>query len=297
MSALDPRTIVSILGGDVTGRNSCNVPGSGHSKTDRSLSITIDPKAPDGFVVHSFSTDHALACKDYVRERLGLGRWESGKGRRLQLRVVDSGPDPAQEERKQWALKIWSQSSDPTGTIVERYLCEHRGLELSADIAGGVVRYHRGLKYAESGYDRYLPGMVCLLRDIVTDEPCGIHRTFLDLETGQKIDRRMLGIAKGAAIKLDAISTKLTIGEGVETVLTARIMGLGPVWALGSSGEVGRFPVMKGLTEIKILQENDPTSRRDVETCARRYLLAGKRVNIITPNVGNDLNDAWRAAK
>jgi len=110
----------------------------------------------------------------------------------------------------------------------------------------------------------------------------------------------MLGIAKNAAIKLDAhssISTTLTIGEGVETVLSGRMAGLGPVWALGSSGAVRGFPVLTGLTEITILQENDPTSRRDVGVCTRRYLAAGKPVNIIKPNVGNDLNDAWRAAQ
>jgi putative DNA primase/helicase len=294
---LDPRTIVNALGGDVTGPNSCNVPGPGHSRTDRSLSITIDPRAPDGFVVHSFAAgDDPLACKDFIRERLGLPPRERGKGQRRQapVKAAPSGPDPEKEKLKRIALRTWHESVDPTGTIVERYLREHRGLELSADIAGGVIRYHAGLYFDEQ---TYLPGMVCLLRDITTDEPCGIHRTFLDRKTGQKIDRRMLGIAKGAAIKLDPVGTSLTIGEGVETVLAARMMGLGPVWALGSSGAVGNFPVLKGLSEITILEENDPTSRRDVETCGRRHFYAHTPVRVITPSVGKDMNDAWRAAQ
>jgi putative DNA primase/helicase len=73
--------------------------------------------------------------------------------------------------------------------------------------------------------------------------------------------------------------------------------GLGPVWALGSSGAVRSFPVLIGLSEVTILEEKDPTSQRDVEVCARRYLTAGKPVNIVTPDIGNDLNDAWRAAR
>ena len=154
-----------------------------------------------------------------------------------------------------------------------------------------MIRFHAGLKYD----DVYVPGMVCLLRDIVTDEPCGIHRTFLDRKTGEKVDRRMLGIAKGAAIKLDPIGSNLTIGEGVETVLSAKMMGLGPVWALGSSGAVGSFPVLKGLTGIAILEEDDPTSRRDVEACGRRYFHAKVPARVITPSVGKDMNDAWRA--
>jgi putative DNA primase/helicase len=294
---MDARTFANALGGDVVSRDSVSAPGPGHSKTDRSLSIKLASGAPDGFMVFSHAGDDPLACKDYVRERLGLGSWERGKKRsRPHLRVVNTGPDPAKEKLKAFALKLWSESTDPTGTVVERYLRHHRGLELGADIAGRVIRYHRELKFNE----QYVPGMVCLLRDIVTNEPSGIHRTFLDLNTGEKIDRRMLGIAKNAAIKLDAqetISTKLTIGEGVETVLSGRMEGLGPVWALGSSGAVRSFPVLKGLTEITILEENDPTSRRDVEACTRRYITAGKPVNIITPNTGNDLNDAWRATR
>jgi hypothetical protein len=51
--------------------NTILAPGPGHTKTDRSLSIKVDPSAPDGFVVHSFAGDHPLDCKDYVREKLG----------------------------------------------------------------------------------------------------------------------------------------------------------------------------------------------------------------------------------
>jgi hypothetical protein len=55
--------------------------------------------------------------------------------------------------------------------------------------------------------------------------------------------------------------------------------------------------VIKNVAELTILEENDPTSQRDVETCARRYLTAGKPVNIVTPDIGNDMNDAWKAAR
>ena len=290
---MDARTVAYALGGDVTGRDSANVPGPGHSKADRSLSIKLDSRAPDGFVVCSHAGDDPMACRDHVRDKLGLGRWERGKERRTPIKVADTGPDPDQEKRKAFALKIWSESRSPVGSIVAHYLREYRGLVLE-DGAANVIRFHGSL-YFDQG--TRLPGMVCLLRDIVTDEPCGIHRTFLDRKTGEKIDRRMLGIAKGAAIKLEPVGSKLTIGEGVETALSGRAAGFGPVWALGSSGAVRSFPVVKSVAELTILEENDPTSQRDVETCARRYLTAGKPVNIVTPDIGNDMNDAWRAAR
>jgi hypothetical protein len=69
---LDPRTIVGIMGGAVTGRDSCNVPGPGHSKGDQSLSIRIDQADPLGFKVHSFAGDDWQVCRDYVAAALGL---------------------------------------------------------------------------------------------------------------------------------------------------------------------------------------------------------------------------------
>jgi putative DNA primase/helicase len=291
---LDLRTIARIMGGEITGRNSCNVPGPGHSNADRSLSIKLSARAPGGFVVYSHANDDPIECRDYVRGRLGLSKWQA-KDQRTPFVVTHGGPDYDKERSKRFALRIWSESTDANGSIVERYLREFRGLALNNDIAVSVIRFHNDLYFDPK---TRLPGMVCLLRDIVTDEPCGIHRTFLDRETGQKVDRKMLGIAKNAAVKLDhPIGSNLTIGEGVETVLSSRMAGLGPVWALGSSGAVRNFPVLKGLTEITILEENDPTSRRDVKVCARRYLAAKTPVNIVTPNIGNDFNDCWRAAQ
>jgi hypothetical protein len=59
------------LGGDVSGRDVL-CPGPGHSAYDRSLSVTPSAAAPDGFLVHSFSGDDPIACKDYVRTKLDL---------------------------------------------------------------------------------------------------------------------------------------------------------------------------------------------------------------------------------
>src|SRR5262245_10082993 len=67
--------LAAALGGEVSG-NQILAPGPGHSPKDRSLSIRLDNTAPGGMVVHSFAGDDALRCKDYVRERAGLERWQ-----------------------------------------------------------------------------------------------------------------------------------------------------------------------------------------------------------------------------
>jgi putative DNA primase/helicase len=287
---MDIGSIARVLGGQKIGRDSCNVPGPGHSRCDRSLSITI---RRGRLCVFSHAGDDWKQCRDYVQEKLGLEARTSGD-RRRQIFTVAASQTAAEEKTwsKAKALEIWHSSVDPRGTLVETYLQDHRGLRLPDDIAGRVIRFHGSLWFDK---DTRLPGMICLFRNIKTDEPCGIHRTFLDRDTAQKIDRRMFGIAKAAAIKFDAIDIgdDLTCGEGIESCLTAREGGLGRVWALGSSGAVGSLSVLP-LSEITLLQENDATSRRDTATCAKRYLNAGKPVTIVKSRVGNDLNDVWR---
>src|SRR5215467_13753316 len=79
----DLRHIANALGGEVSSGHVL-APGPGHSPGDRSLSVKIDPNAPDGFVVHSFADDDPIACKDYVRGKLGLEGFKpnGGSGRR-----------------------------------------------------------------------------------------------------------------------------------------------------------------------------------------------------------------------
>ena len=65
--------IAKVLGGVVSGGRVL-APGPGHSAIDKSMSIKIDPAAPDGFLVHSYAGDDDIVCKDYVRDKLGLQR-------------------------------------------------------------------------------------------------------------------------------------------------------------------------------------------------------------------------------
>jgi len=71
MSVIDPQSLARALGGEARG-NEIRCPGPGHSAKDRSLSITVDPGAPGGFLVYSFAGDDPILCKDYVRQKAGL---------------------------------------------------------------------------------------------------------------------------------------------------------------------------------------------------------------------------------
>jgi putative DNA primase/helicase len=158
-----------------------------------------------------------------------------------------------------------------------------------------ALRFHPALKFNEST----VGGVVALFRDVSTNAPCGIHRTFLDRD-GRKLDRRMLGRVKGAAIKLDRdedVTLGLVIGEGLETCLAAYLAGLRPTWVLGSAGAIASFPVLAGIEAISILGERDDNGVNDraAQQCAARWSASGQEAFHIEPLVGGDFNDAWQA--
>jgi hypothetical protein len=182
------------------------------------------------------------------------------------------------------ALALWNVAADPRGTLAEKYL-NSRWLELDDDIAGAVIRWNAGIR-----------AMLALFRAVVTDEPRAVSRTYLDKDA-RKIERKFLGSVGGCAIKLDADDTVLGglhIGEGVETCLAARQLGLRPTWALGSAGAIASFPILNGVESLTLLQERDQASKQAVESCARRWHDAEKDVVINEPIGGKDLNDAIR---
>lgn len=285
---LDPRDVARALGGDVLGRNVL-VPGPGHSRGDRSLSILIDPAAPQGFVVYSFAGDAPAACRDYVQAALGA-RERPRRESWPQRCAVDLRDDPA--IRSALASRLWNAGHDPRGTVVADYLASRR-LSLPDEVAGEVLRFHPGLKLGSE----LVAGMVALYRDITTNEPCGLHRTFLD-SAGSKLDRKMLGRARNAAIKLDTdeeVTLGLHIGEGVETCVAAWLAGFRPVWALGSASAIAAFPVLSGIESITVLCEagDGGANARAVQACAPRWKKAGRDVLLAIPQVGGDLNDVW----
>jgi hypothetical protein len=303
------RSWAAALGGEIAGA-SISCPGPGHSRKDRSLAVTPSVAAPNGFLVHSFCGDDPIACLDYVRARLGMpafepqGRPETAEPLLSHKALVAVGlgpvaaPEPAStaNPNSDFARKIWRESVVIKGTFAEQYLASR------AIVLDQAADWHRVLRFHPScpfGQER-APAMIALMRDVITDEPRCIQRTRLKPD-GKKVDRQMLGAAKGAAIKIDAdadVTQGLCIGEGLETCLSGRAMGLRPVWALGSAGAIGSFPVLAGVSGLHIFGEHDEsrTNQKNAQDCADRWGGAGREVLLAEPDCGKDLNDEWRGA-
>ncbi len=282
MTVPNLKTLAAALGGDVVGA-SVLVPGPGHSARDRSLSITPSIAAPDGLLFFSHAGDDRRECRDYILKRLGQPVERFEPPRRAKQAI----------ERSDAPAAIWRDSIDPRGTVVEHYLGS-RGLPLPDNIAGRVVRFHPACPFGPGARH---PCMITAYRSIAEDSLQAIQRTALTA-AGKKLGRMMLGPVAGAAIKVDAdtdVEQGLAIGEGFETALAGRMMGFRPVWAVGSAGAIGTFPLLPGIDALTILAEPDQAGRRAVENCGNRWTDAGREVLVVRSPLG-DINDALKAS-
>lgn len=309
--------IAAALGGQIAGPGAVLCPGPGHSPRDRSLAVRLDPVAPDGFLVHSHAGDDWRKCRDHVRQRLGLPAWRPGDEQNRSvphddLRKWDAALMQAASEavpreftedeqaRIANAVRLWNEGVDPRGTLAEKYLRETRKLDLPDDLAGTVLRFHARCPWRneDTGNTDFVPALIVPFRSIDDDAITGVHRIAINSD-GSKLGRRMLGVARRAAIKFDQIGGgTLSIGEGVETCMAARQLGLGAVWALGSVGAISFFSLIEGVQQLLILGEAGDASARAIKFCGTRWRRAGRRVHIVMPDAGfSDLNDVLIAER
>lgn len=277
------QNLAAALGGEIS-NGQVLAPGPNHSAKDRSLAVRPDG---DDFVAHSYAGDDWRACRDHVRQRLGITHAEP---RPQQPRVVRE--DDSERQRIERARAIWDEAADPRGTVVQTYLAS-RGLKLPDECGGHALRYHPGCPW-EGGRR---PAMIAAYRDIGNSRLIvGIHRTALTPD-GEKIDRKMMGITRGAAIMLDpdeSVSTGLAIAEGIESALAGRELGWRPCWALGSAGAIAKFPVLSGIECLNVLGENDEANRKAVQEVGTAWVRAGREVLVILPRCAGDMNDALK---
>ena len=277
LTLLDIRQAARLLGGEAYSRNRISCPGPGHGRHDRSLSIIF---TDDGFVCKSFAGDDWKECRDHIKAVLGID--DDGPARPVEYREPVQTIDPERLRKQRDAADIWAKSVPITGTLAETYL-RSRGLSYDGD----PLRFYPGGR-----------AMVALITNIITGEPQGIHRTFLDRD-GNRIDKKMLGPAGGGVVRLsdDAeVTHGLAVAEGIETALATPFR---PIWACLSAGNLARFPVLAGIEALTIFADNDASGTGQVAAneCAQRWHEAGREVTInIVDEVGTDFADIMEAA-
>jgi putative DNA primase/helicase len=318
---MDARSAARALGGEAHG-NKVSCPGPGHKdKGDRSLSVTFDPSAPDGFLVHSFSGDDFRACRDHVRAMLGLGSFE-GQGRQERPVILPKpamGPDPSEAWSRERAGATWQEARSIHGTIAEKYLAV-RGIDIPEEIfRGRALRFHPACPFRLEGGPRDgklvpLPALVAAVVDVRSNEFLALHRTALTPDGNGKANmpglppdgRKMFARSKGGVVKLtpdEEVTHGLGIAEGLETALSVMgNYGFRPMWATLSTSTMAKFPVLPGIEFLTIWADNDTTKASGktpgidaARECGARWAAEGAEGEILTPPMlrpdGTDFND------
>jgi hypothetical protein len=199
---------------------------------------------------------------------------------------------------------MWGFGTDPSGTLVQTYL-ESRRVRLPQT---DEIRFWRHGRFGQS---QVTPLMMAAVRDIKTNDGIAVHRTALDLEGrkayldlyGNMDCRAFSGSPKGGAIKLLPLGPRLGVGEGIETTLSLRefngYKNL-PVWSMMSDLGLASLPVLDGVEELIVAEDNDGGGIVAASEVAARWRKAGRRVRVLGPRTMpdhsdlNDMNDVVR---
>jgi putative DNA primase/helicase len=221
----------------------------------------------------------------------------------LAERKVDEAEQARQNNAQRLGLEVFKASVDLAGTIALSYLTRPkseggRAVDVPEGVSGRVLRFSSRCPWRSEANDLvHVPALIGLFRDIHTDEPKAILRRALTAD-GRKIGKpRYLGPMGGCAVKLTAgedVGQGLHVGEGVETMLAAMMLGFAPAWAVGGTGNLQAFPILAGVDVLTIVVDHDANGAGQVAAseCFDRWTAAGREVWCVLPeDVGMDMND------
>jgi hypothetical protein len=204
---------------------------------------------------------------------------ESGWSRDGDAPILKPRPRPAPKaveqddadaiKRQHHAAEIWRTSVPLVGTLAHRYLVERRGLHI------GTLDLAHCLRWSEREH-----AVIALMTDATTNEPTGVHRTFLN-QDGTKRERRMLG--RQGVIRLSAdehVTQGLGICEGIEDGLRILLSGWAPIWVATSAGAIAKFPVLSGVESLTIFQDEGDVGEKAARSCADAWAYAWRDARI-----------------
>jgi putative DNA primase/helicase len=297
---IDLRTIARTLGGEVVG-NQALVPGPGHSRKDRSLSIRQSATAPEGFLAFSHAGDDFGECRDYIKQALGIASDTRRPIASKPARPAHVSPTQDDEFRQRIVASILREIIPLKGTPGEAYLRDARKID-TAGIGDVIERadaigWHPSVLFREGGhrYDgRRLGAIIAVMTDAITAKPTGgISRTYV--HEGEKVTKAR-GLGPAGVVRLspdEDVLGGLHIAEGLETALAAMSIGFRPMWSVGSTAIMSKFPVVSGIEAITVLADNDANGAG--EAAARelqaRWEAAEREVRVWKPKSRGDLND------
>jgi putative DNA primase/helicase len=270
------------------------IPGPNHSRKDRSVSL-METEA-GRIIIHCFSPqDDWRAVRSALMERGLLGD-DDAKTPGASPNRTPAQPaviQPESETRVARAQRIWEEGAPIGGTVAERYLLG-RAIPLALT-RSAALRFHPNMTSVDDRVRR--PALLAAITAVDASLQ-GVQVTLLSKHGAAKAavatSRRVIGRLLGGTVRLDGgeEADVLTIGEGVETMLSASDLFGAPAWAALSAHNLSLFEPPSWLKALIVAVDNDGAGHAAARTLKERAQTAMDVALRIPDAEHNDWN-AW----
>ena len=291
------QNIVAKLGGDLWANGSqANIPGPGHSKHDRSVTLRIG--ADGRVVVNTWGRSQWWEVMDDLRDRglIDENKMPIGTGGRART----SYPDPVRDdaERLRVAAAIWSCGSKLTDrSLAQRHAVSRRIERL---LPGPTVLRNcpaAPIKAYDPKCRRTHPAMlaaVCDRHGAFT----AVEVTYLDPNARRsrqvRLSRKTIGpVPPGSAIRIDEVDEDMVAGEGLFSSLSGSERFALPAWALLSTRNMRSFVPPRGVRRLLIAADRGADGEASANIARDRARANGVRAWVEYPPLPfGDWNEA-----
>ncbi len=239
---------------------------------------------------------------DVIRGSLGLMDFRdvADEARRF-LSLPRPEPEPPHRPRAipaptgspEAARRLIAASLPILGTLVETYL-RHRCIDRLHDV--GALRFHPRCYYRadDKAPRQNWPAMIASVTDL-GGAITGAHRTWLDPSVAGKAPietpRKAMGALRGHAVRFGSSAKVMAAGEGIETMLSLRVVLSGvPMMAALSAAHLSAILFPDALRRLYIARDIDPAGDGAVATLTKRAAAAGIETITLSPHLG-DFNE------
>jgi hypothetical protein len=288
--------LVKAVGGDLYGPSRAMIPGPGHSRDDRSVSLLLDRSGR--LIVSSWGRSSWQEVVDDLRRRgfIDEDKRLRGVGSSAGYSASAGARDLSRARKARAAAGIWSGGQAPAGTLTERHI-RLRGVTRDLPVFD-VLRHAPAapLRAYDAPDGRSHPAMLAALRDPAGDLTA-VEITFLDRSGARterlRLSRKIVGpIPPGSAVRIDPSAPEMLVGEGVFTTLSATERFCLPGWALLSTSRLRTWTPPSGVRAVLVAGDNGAAGRHAALFLVDRLRDAGLRSWAAFPGPGyDDFND------
>lgn len=246
---------------------------------------------------------------DIIQLSRGLAFNDATEEARRFLSLPPPAPDPASVVLRrpaavgspEAARRLWAISQGIAGTLAQSYLAD-RGI---TDIDGLTsLRFHRRCYYRPDDHSlaETWPALIAAVTDL-GHRITGVHRTWLNPDGFDPVSlgkapidtpRRAMGELLGHAVRFGTIDDVAMAGEGLETMLSLRmVLPTMPMLSALSAAHLAAILFPPALRRLYVARDDDSAGDAAYEMLHDRAHEAGIDVVALSPALG-DFNDDLR---